>query len=97
MVYKSRIPLIGTTLIGTTLFENKIKKLIKQAKNTYLAKSLYKPLQNGDSKALYKYLCQNRENASNIIPDLDHLNQAAKTPIIAKANMLNTFFKICFH
>ena len=71
------------------------KKLIKQAKNTYLAKSLYKPLQNGDSKAFYKYLRQNRENASNIIPDLDHLNQAAKTPI-AKANMLNTFFKSVF-
>lgn len=71
------------------------KGLIKQAKKSHLAKSLYKPLQNGDSKAFYRYLHQNSENGSNTIPSLKYQHKTAETAI-EKANMLNNFFQSMF-
>ena len=77
------------------LVQKQNKKLIKYAKKSHLAKTLYKPLQNGDSKAFYKHLRQNRENGSNIIPNLKYQNRVAETSI-DKANLLNDFFQTVF-
>jgi hypothetical protein len=71
------------------------KRLIKQAKKSYLTKTLYKPLQTGDSKSFYRYIRQNRENGSNIVPDLVCQNVTAKTSM-EKANILNQFFESVF-
>lgn len=77
------------------LVQKQNKKLIIYAKKSYLTKTLYKPLQNGDSKAFYKHIRQSRENSSNIIPNLNYQNKVAETSI-DKANMLNTFFQSIF-
>lgn len=39
------------------------KRLIRQAKNYYLAKALYNPLQTDDSKSFYKHVRQCKKNA----------------------------------
>ena len=68
------------------LIQKQNRKLIKYAKKSYLAKTLYKPLLKGDSKAFYKYIRQNRESGSNIIPNLNYQNNVAETSL-DKANM----------
>ena len=77
------------------LVQNQNKKPIKFAKKSYLSKTLYKSLQNGDSKAFYKYLRQCRENNSNVIPNIKYQNEVADTPA-NKANMLYNFFYSVF-
>lgn len=71
------------------------KRLIKQAKKSHLAKTLYKPLQTGDSKPFYKHVRQCKENSSNAIPYLHYNNETAETAS-DKADMLNCFFESVF-
>ena len=67
------------------------KRLIKQAKKSYMSKRLYKPLLSGDSKPFYRHLKQSQENGCDIMPYLTLNDSTAETPE-TKANMLNSFF-----
>lgn len=44
------------------------KKMVQQAKRTYMNKKLYKPLLTGNSKPFYNHLKESRKNESNLIP-----------------------------
>ena len=71
------------------------KKLVQQAKRSYLHTRLYKPLLTGNSKPFFNYLKESRSNASNIIPDLKYDDKLAQTPA-EKAMFLGSFFESVF-
>ena len=73
---------------------NSNKRLIKQFKR-YLLKRIYKPLQAGNSKLVFKNTRLRRESSSNTIPDLFHRNATAGTSI-GKASILHNIFKCYF-
>lgn len=71
------------------------KKLVQQAKRSYLNKKLYKPLLSGDSKPFFRFLKESRENESDVMPDLTYQDQTANTSA-DKATLLNSFFETVF-
>ena len=88
------IKINAPTCYNTSRYETVRKhnqKAISQAKKSFLAKKLYKPLACGDSKSFYGYVRQSKENSSNIIPNLTSMDVIAKLPL-EKASLFNKFF-----
>jgi len=71
------------------------KTFIKQAKKSFLNKTLYKPLLYGNSKPFYSYLKKCRSNESSSIPKLKYDKKIASTSE-EKANCLNNYFESVF-
>lgn len=73
----------------------KNKKMIKYAKKSYLAKTLYKPLTCGNTKAFYRQVKHSKVGCGNVIPDISYNNIKAETSA-DKADIFNKFFQSVF-